>query len=451
MGGAVRPTPGYECSVAASTRSVIIVGAGAAGLAAARALVRAGLRVTVLEARPRPGGRVDTRRDARFGVPVEHGAEFVHGLPPVVTRLSREARAHLAEVEGQVVAFDRGRLRPAERAFHRMQDLLALAGPEGAFSSVLAGVAARRFTPLERALARGFVEGYYLAPPARQSRAALRAMSEAEDAIGADRAYRAVEGQAALLGPLVRVVERAGEMRLSTRVLAVRWRPGVVEVRGRGPAGRPAGPFRAERLVVTLAAPLLANGAVRFSPDLREHRRAAARLERGPVVKVVLRFRTRFWREPTDGASGWPDLAFALAPGLPVPTWWTLQPRDAPILMGWAGGPVAARLSGRPDIDVARAGLGSLARVFGRPRASLEDLLDGYEIADWREDPFSQGAYAVFPPGTSDVPRELARPVGGTIFFAGEATTLAAAGTVHGALESGERAAREVVASLPAK
>jgi len=193
---------------------------------------------------------------------------------------------------------------------------------------------------------------------------------------------------------------------------------------------------------------LLARGAVRFDPDVREHRRAAAGLDMGAVVKVLLRFRKAFWYQQAAGSRAWPKLAFALAPGLAVPTWWTLRPLDVPVLVGWAGGPAADRLSGAPSREVVRAALAALARAFGRPRAELEDLLDGLEVADWRADPLAGGAYAVFPPGASSVPTRLAAPVAGTLFFAGEATTLGGAGTVHGALESGERAAREVLSSF---
>jgi len=434
--------------VPSSSRSVVVLGAGAAGLQAARALVGAGLRVLVLEARPRWGGRVDTRRDPRLGIVIEGGAEFVHGRPPRMLRLAREDGVRLREIDGRVVALDRGRFRPADRAFEEMEALLEVGESEGPFSDVLDGPEARRAGRLERELARGFVTGYYLADPRRQSRAALRAMSEAEEEIEADRAFRAVDGQAALLAPLVRAVERGGELRLATPVTGVRWRAGAVEVLARGPSGAPVGPFRADRLVCTLPAALVAAGAVRFTPPLREQRALAARLDPGPVLKILLRFRDRFWATRRGGAPGWPDLAFALAPRLPVQTFWTLQPLEAPVLVGWSGGPNAARLTGRPARAIVAAALATLARGFGRPRAALEDLLDGAEVVDWLQDPLARGGYAVFPPGTSGVPAALARPVAGTIFLAGEATVLGAAGTVHGALESGDRAAQQVLASF---
>jgi monoamine oxidase len=434
--------------MADSARSVIVLGAGAAGLAAGRALVRAGLRVTVVEARSRWGGRVDTRRDPRLGVAVEGGAEFVHGKPPLVARLAREGRVTLREIDGLVVALDRGRFRRADRAFERMERLLELGEGEGPFSEVLGRREARRAPRLERELARGFVTGYYLADPRRQGRASLRAMTEAEEAIEADRAYRAVQGQSALLAPLARAVERGALLRLGTRASEVRWRPGAVELHASGPAGAPLAALRAERLVCTLPVGLFASGAVRFTPDVRAQRQAAARLEMGPVVKVLLRFRRRFWAERGGAAPAWPDLAFALAPAMPVQTFWTLQPLETPVLVGWAGGPHATRLSGRAPRAVIGAALATLARGFGRPRAALEDLLDGAEVIDWRADPLAGGGYAVFPPGAAGVPEVLARPVEGTLFFAGEATVLGAAGTVHGAVESGERAARQVLATL---
>ncbi len=437
----------YLREVARAERSVLVLGAGASGLAAASALASEGVRVVVVEARPRTGGRVDTRHDARFGTPVEHGAEFVHGRPAVVQALAKRARARLLEIDGQVLTFRGRTLVPALRQFERMHELLEAGGGEGPFSDVLEGNEARRFSPLERGLARGFVEGYYLAPAKRQGRAALRAMTEAEERIGAERSFRVREGQAALLAPLVHDVTREAELRLSTTVTQVRWRPGRVAVEAKNAAGARL-VLQAERLVVTLPAPLLAAGEPRFTPALTEKRRTAQRLDAGPVVKVHLRFRRAVWRERGAVARPFPELAFAIAPTLAVPTWWTPFPLDAPLLVGWAGGPSAARLDALSDREVVHRGLATLARAFRAARPLLEDALDDATVTRWARDPLARGGYAVFPPGTSHVPAELAAPLDGTLFFAGEATTLGAAGTVHGALESGARAAREVLASL---
>jgi monoamine oxidase len=162
----------------------------------------------------------------------------------------------------------------------------------------------------------------------------------------------------------------------------------------------------------------------------------------GPIVKVLLRFRRAPWADAGPRA-----LAFLHVPGAAVPVFWTLAPLQAPVLVGWAGGPDARRLAGRPREAVLRTALGAAARGLGLPARSLEDALDGAEVIDWTRDPHARGGYAVFPVGTADAARTLARPVEGTLFFAGEATDPGLAGTVEGALRSGERAARELLAA----
>jgi monoamine oxidase len=125
---------------------------------------------------------------------------------------------------------------------------------------------------------------------------------------------------------------------------------------------------------------------------------------------------------------------------------WTLAPVEAPVLVGWAGGPDAERLAGRPAQEVLRLALRSAARGLGTRAEELEERLDAGTVVDWTRDPFAGGGYAVFPIGSAGASETLARPVERTLFFAGEATAGVDAGTVEGALASGERAAREVLA-----
>ncbi len=423
---------------------VVVVGAGAAGLTAARALIRAGLRATVIEARDRVGGRVDTRLDSRFGVPIEYGAEFVHGRPQGVLALSREAGVAVRRVP------ERHLVRGAERRGRELEqahEILALGGRDDEpFARLLSRPEVRRrFAPGALALAAGFVEGFYLADPRRASSLALARMEQAMDSIGGDRAYRVQGGWGAVLSPLVRALSaKHAELRLSTTVEELRWRPGAVEVRARGAAGGILSPIRAERAVVTLPVGVLKSGAVRFSPALFGKRRALAALESGPVVKAVMRFRRPFWER-----RGAPALSFLHTPRAPFPVLWSLSPVRAPILVAWAGGPSAARLTGRPRVAAPRGAVAALARGLGLSAGEVEDELDALSIADWTADPLARGGYAVFPVGSAFASRALAEPVAGTLFFAGEATAgLADAGTVEGAIRSGERAAREVVESL---
>jgi monoamine oxidase len=124
---------------------------------------------------------------------------------------------------------------------------------------------------------------------------------------------------------------------------------------------------------------------------------------------------------------------------------------ESGVLTGWAGGPLAQELSSlAPDARRARA-LDSLQQLFGTPRSTLEELLDDEMIHDWQADPFARGGYAVTQVGGLGAARVLARPIAGTLFFAGEHThTEGQAGTVHGALETGERAAQECLEAFRA-
>jgi monoamine oxidase len=129
--------------------------------------------------------------------------------------------------------------------------------------------------------------------------------------------------------------------------------------------------------------------------------------------------------------------------------WWTSYPVLAPVLTGWAGGPAGERLAALGPYEVVERALEELGRVLGTGRAGVEADLDAWYWHNWVSDPFARGAYSYV--GANGLPCQdaLARPVEDTLFFAGEATeTTGHFSTVHGALLTGARAAREVRASL---
>jgi monoamine oxidase len=427
---------------------VLVVGGGAAGLAAAARLGRRA-QVVLLEARDRLGGRIDTRRDAALGLALEHGAEFVHGRPERTTALARRARARLREVPDRHLHRAGSRLADERDGFARAQELLALGGRDDeAIAAVLRRAARQRRAPgVAVELAQQLVRGFYLADPRTASSLALARMTRALDEVGGEEICRVDGGYARLLEPLERDLRRAGgEVRLSATLEELRWRPGHVEARGRGAAGGPLPPVHADCAIVTLPVTLLRGEHVRFRPALPEKRRAAGALAMGPIVKVLLRFRRAQWAEAGPRA-----LAFLHVAGAAVPVFWTLAPLRAPVLVGWAGGPDAERLAGRREADVLRAALGAAARGLGRSPAALEEALDSGTVVDWTADPLARGGYAVFPAGAGDAPAALARPVERTLFFAGEATAGGLAGTVEGAVRSGERAAAEVLEAIGAR
>jgi monoamine oxidase len=236
------------------------------------------------------------------------------------------------------------------------------------------------------------------------------------------------------------------EIRLNTVVSAITWQRGRVEVESHSSAGSSV--ISAPRIVVTLPlgvlqAPPGSTGAVRFSPELTQKQQALAKLKMGPVVKLILRFDEPFWEQKKLD-----NMSFLYLPDEVFPTWWTLLPRHVPILTGWAGGPLADRLSGLSDTAILDEGLAALSRRLNMPRGTLDTRLRAWHVGNWPADPFARGAYSYVKVGGTKAVEELARPIDDTLFFAGEATQAGFGGTVASALASGYRAAGEVMKSV---
>jgi monoamine oxidase len=430
---------------------VIVIGAGAAGLIAAGELLEAGQRVTLLEARDRIGGRIWTRRETGVAVPIELGAEFIHGHAPITEQLLAAAGATVIEAADSHFALEHGELRPRGGFFPQIRAAMkkksdALARHDlsfDAFLDQLAGV----LSPEQREYARLMAEGFDAADTARAS---ARSLVEewTGDVIGSSPQARPREGYEALLAALMARLQ-SDRLRLLLQATAesVHWSRGSVEVAGEF-CGTPFA-LSAARALITLPLGVLqqpagAAGAVRFSPALAGKRAALEGLASGPIIKLLLRFATPFWE--TLHAGRYRDAGFFHVPDAPFVTFWTPAPARAPLLVAWAGGPRALRLAGGATAaQLVRQALASLDKLFG---AELEvaSELRGYYYHDWQHDPFARGAYSYVTVGASEARAGLAQPLEDTLFFAGEATD-AEEGTVTGALQSGVRAAREVLAA----
>jgi len=428
---------------------IVIVGAGAAGLAAAAELGRAGRSVLVLEARARIGGRIWSLDEPGLPVAVELGAEFIHGRPaPTFSLLKKAGLAAVDSPRVRFVARD-GRLEPRSdgpyteirRALKR--ELGALRSRDISVLALLERLR-RQGLPEETAMfARRMVEGYEAADPARASARAI-----AEDwSAGADGHFRPAGGYGAMMRWLLGECEGTGvELRLGSVVRAVRWKRGSVEVAGSSRRARFQA--RAPRAIITLPlgvlqAPAGAPGAVRFTPALREKRQALEGLRCGAVVKAALRLRAAFW-EDLDGGR-YRDASFFHDPQAAFPTFWTALPERTPLMIAWAGGPKARRLARASDPEMRCEAVASLQSVFGA-RAQVARRLDAFRVHDWQRDPYARGAYSYVAVGGEGAREALAASLRGTLYFAGEAADFEGEhGTVAGALRSGKRAARQVI------
>ena len=430
---------------------VIVIGAGAAGLIAAGELIEAGQRVMLIEARDRIGGRIWTRRETGLAVPIELGAEFIHGHAPITEGLLTATGATVIEAADSHFARENGQLRPRGGLFPHIRAAMrkksdALARHDMSFDAFLEQLA-HLLTPEQRDYARMMAEGFDAADTARAS---ARALVEewTSDVIGSSPQARPREGYESLLAALMaRLSGERLRLLLQAPVQSLRWSRGSVEVAGEF-CGAPFS-FHAPRVLITLPLGVLqhsegAAGAVRFSPALTAKRAALEGLASGPIIKLMLRFASPFWETLHEGR--YRDAGFFHVPEAPFATFWTPAPARAPLLVAWAGGPRAVRLAaGASPAQLVRQALASLETLFGE-ELDVTAELRGYYHHDWQQDPFARGAYSYVTVGASAARAGLAQPLEDTLFFAGEATD-AAEGTVTGALQSGVRAAREVLAA----
>ena len=413
--------------------TAIIVGAGAAGLAAALELAEGGVSVLVLEARPRLGGRILTHRDSRAVVPVELGAEFIHGKDPDFWELLQRARLPTDEVTDRHWLRRNSHTEELAGFWEEMEKIFAQMDPKQkdqsfcSFLESLANVGAET-----RQLAIDFIEGFDAARPERISLHALARDQELSDNIEGDRAFRISTGYAQLIDWLAAQLKSRGvAIHCGTQVKRVRWRKGAVLIEAQTADGLVD--FEASRAILTLPVGVLKAGDVQFEPELREHKQAFESLEMGQVMKVSLQLRSRLWPEPNEG--------FIHAPAQTFPTWWT-HPHSN-LLTGWVGGPKAERLAGVEEPAILDEAVRSLSAIVHKPEGELREQLDAVFHHDWSADPFSRGAYSYVPVGCLPLQRRLAEPVDDTLFVAGEAAALEAQpGTVHGAIASGRYAAR---------
>jgi monoamine oxidase len=159
-----------------------------------------------------------------------------------------------------------------------------------------------------------------------------------------------------------------------------------------------------------------------------------------------------FWEGDWLGHRRLARLYFLFSDDQVMPTWWTGYPLLAPQLTGWVGGSRAAGRVSSPDAALAEQALEALARVLGVQRGWLEEQLESWHVHNWSTDPYARGAYSYVRVGGLAAPQQLSEPVDDTLFFAGEATDAEGhTGTVHGALSTGERAARQIIAHLAPK
>jgi monoamine oxidase len=412
-------------------KSVLIIGGGMAGLSASLELLRRGYRITVLEAKQRFGGRIHTIHSGEL--PIELGAEFLHGRSEQLSRVIQEAQLSLHEVPDRNQVLENGRLRTIA-LWEKMAGIFHGIDPRAHDRSFREFLDAQKLDLFGRRLALGFVEGFNAADPDRISAHALLRAEYAAEQMEGDRQSRIRTGYSALVDWLVSQIRTAGgNLMTATVARTVRWKHRNVEITAEqdGVARTLVG----DVAVVTLPLGAWKARAMQFSPALSAKDEVIDALQFGNVVKIALVFRRVWWPQPNFGFIHTFDEA--------IPTWWS-DPRGA-ILTGWAGGTKADALLAYSPVRLEALALELLSQLFGEEAATLRTHLIESHAYNWASDPHVRGAYSYIPINGLDLPKRMGAAVEGTLFFAGEATAPdAQTGTVFSAFESGLRVAREI-------
>jgi monoamine oxidase len=436
---------------------VLIIGAGAAGLNAGRLLAEAGRRVAILEARNRIGGRIWTQPvslgDSPSLLPIELGAEFVHGLPPETWSLIREAGLSTFEMDGSPFWFDGSRLTAtneqrgtAEGVIEEMTQW-AQKQPRGSDISFAEYLKGQALDALTARAAGNYVEGFNAADQQRISVAALAKQQAAEDAIDADRLFRLEAGYAAIPNFLAeKFIAAGGALILEAPVKTIVWDRGRVSVHTATPGGEL--PYRSTRAVITVPLGVLQAQTIEFVPRPTDVLLQANRLRMGAVVRLSLVFKRKFWD---------PRMSFLFAPSESPPAWWTLVPHEAPLITAWAGGTKAELLLKLITADgdasaLCDLSLSTLAKIFALPLSDIRQMLSSWHLHNWQSDEYARGAYSYVQVGALDAPEKMRIPVEDTLFFAGEHTDISGHwGTVHAALAAGSSVADQILSGNGAR
>ena len=417
---------------------VVVIGAGLAGLAAARKLQSHGYEVLVLEGRERIGGRLWTSTKWA-DVPLDLGASWIHGMDGnPLTELAEAARAKLIETSydsNQIYDVDGSKLSEAKEErldrlrdqFQRAIELAQDAENDTSLRNVIDRFQVRLGATPEIKQMLNFIASSTLEQEYAGSVEKMSAQwfDSAEEFDGEDGLF--AEGYE----QVVRFLANDLTIKTSQVVQRIEWDQAQVRVT----TGQET--FTADQVIVTLPLGVLKAGRVEFSPPLpKTTRKAIESLDMGVLNKCYLRFPKVFWPDDVDWLEcitakhgewvEWVSFARAL---------------NVPVLLGFNAADRGREIESWTDQQIVASAMATLRHLFG---SDIPEPID-YQLTRWASDPFALGAYSYNPVGADpNLRRNLAKPIASKLYFAGEATDDEYFGTAHGAYLSGLRAAEEI-------
>jgi monoamine oxidase len=427
---------------------VVIVGAGASGLACAEALHKQKTDFLLIEGKAKIGGRVLSHGPNALQAPVELGAEFIHGAPKYTLQWLERLNQPFYDAQNSHLILKKQRLVLLEGYLAQMAKFTDKMSVDQKTDRSISDFL-KRHPGLQRTLRpyfRSFVEGFHAADLDIMGERELAAAEQTEDdELNSSSMFRPVQPYASLLEGIFQAFANPQNFSPETVLRRVEWERNRVKLALFRAGAREAVETACRKLVLTLPVGVLKSKQVEFDPMPGALARFLESAHMGHVQRITFRFRQRFW----ENLSEQPIAFMHLGPDDYFPTWWSLQPLRVPHLVGWQGGPKAKEMSQYSREKRVQIALKSLAKLAQRPASEIESLLEDAHTHDWSSDPFALGAYSYL--GVGGLGREKAcRQIQDTLFFAGEATASGSArGTVHGAFNSGVRAAELASRNLP--
>jgi monoamine oxidase len=408
---------------------VIIIGAGASGLMAAKELAKKKVEVVLLEALDRIGGRIHTITPKGFTGYVEAGAEFIHGKLPLTCSLLKEAGLGYAPVEGEMYRAKDGEIRDdfgegsAWKEFHKAmndqkQDCTIKQLLETRFSSP-------EYENLRQEV-RSRAQGLDLADISRLSVVSIR-----EEWQSQETQYRPIGGYSLLMEYLYRQAATSGlfEFHLAQKAIEIIWSDGIVTVK------TPDKVFSGNSIIVTIPLGNLLKSDITFTPDIPETRALFEEIGFGSVIKIALEFAHPFWMP------SFPDMGFLFSEdGF---TFWTQLPQETPLLIAWIGNDFTAGYEDTSDDELIFKALQKLQDAF--QSINIHDLYRAGAVFRYGEQSFSRGGYSWLTPQSKHAIDIINKGVNETIWFAGEAFHPdSGVGLVEAALQSGKEIAKRI-------
>jgi monoamine oxidase len=426
----------------AENTEIIIIGAGAAGLAAARLLLNKGKQVIILEASSRIGGRVLTEKLKGFTGPLEMGAEFIHGKAPKTFSLLKKYNISYTKVKGAIWKHD-GKEFNRQRSFiedgHQLTKHLRKIEKDKTVEQFLQqDLKNKKFESLRKDV-KQFVEGF---DTADIHTASVMTLKEEWKSMRHAKQYRVDGGYSGLIVALAGECREKGGLILTRKVVeTIRHSAKGVEIITQNKEK-----YTADKVIVTVPVYLLKSGkekkrSIEFIPRISsEQNQFIKNIGFGHIIKIFLQFNENIWEKNKSG-SPLRKTGFLISDEK-VPTWWTRFPQAKGMITGWLAAEEFAHKNKRVILQTA---LSSLSIILEIPQTVLLKKLKTWKIIDWSEQIFTGGSYTFETTDSRKLRSESGIMKNGNVYFAGEAFYNDGSGTVEAALGSGEQAAKKIL------